>query len=267
MERTENISGSLRIDRRTIVCVREVAVAFSAEYQIGTSMRKTVIVVASLACALCAKADYVIKQTIENAGKSRAFEIKIKDTKLRIDTANQNSAIFDSNTGEETILLHQQKAFVKISSEQLKSRTEAMKRTLKISDENSANIELKPTGKKETILGYEAEEYATTVGGVPTSVFVAKNYPNYQKFLEALSTAHKASALQASLSIPPEKYPGMPLRTEIELKRTEAYNHFGFRRRNHYSGRRIYRSDRLQRDELTPAPGKIRIRAPGCFQV
>jgi len=91
-------------------------------------MRKTIIVVASLACALCAKADYVIKQTIENAGKSRAFEIKIKDTKLRIDTANQNSAIFDSKTGEETILLHQQKAFVKISSEQLKSRTEAMKR-------------------------------------------------------------------------------------------------------------------------------------------
>jgi uncharacterized protein DUF4412 len=181
-------------------------------------MRKTVIVVASLACALCARADYVIKQTIENAGKSRAFEIKIKDTKLRIDTANQNSAIFDSKTGEETILLHQQKAFVKISSEQLKSRTEAMKRTLKLSDENSANIELKPTGKKETIQGYEAEEYAATVGGVPTNVFVAKNYPNYQKFLEALSTAHKASALQSSLSIPPEKYPGMPLRTEIELK-------------------------------------------------
>jgi len=45
-------------------------------------MRKTVMVVASLACALCAKADYVIKQTIENAGKSRAFEIKIKDCLL-----------------------------------------------------------------------------------------------------------------------------------------------------------------------------------------
>jgi len=107
---------------------------------------------------------------------------------------------------------------VKVSGEQLKSRAEAIKRSLKLTDENSANIELKPTGKKETILGYEAEEYATTVGGVPTSVFVAKNYPNYQKFLEALSTAHKASALQSSLSIPPEKYPGMPLRTEIELK-------------------------------------------------
>jgi Domain of unknown function (DUF4412) len=197
--------------------IHEVAVAISAEYQIGTSMR-IVIVVASLACVLSAKADYVIKQTIENGGKTRAFEIKIKDTKLRIDTANQNSAIFDSKTGEETVLFHQQKAFVKISGEQLKSRTEALRRTLKLSDENAADIELKPTGKKETIQGYEAEEYTTTVGGIPTSVFVAKSYPNYQKFLEALSAAHKASALQSSLSIPAEKYPGMPLRTEIELK-------------------------------------------------
>src|SRR5258707_7436952 len=98
-------------------------------------MRKTIIVVASLACALCAKADYVIKQTIEDAGKSRAFKIKIKDTKLRIDTANQNSAMFDSKTGEETILLHQQKAFVTMSSEQMISRAASMKRTLKISHE------------------------------------------------------------------------------------------------------------------------------------
>jgi Domain of unknown function (DUF4412) len=181
-------------------------------------MRKIAIIVASLACAFAAKADYIIKQTIENAGKTRAIEIKIKDTKLRIDTANQNSALFDSKTGEETVLLHQQKAFVKISAEQLKSRTEAMKRVLKLNEENSANVELKPTGKKETIGGYEAEEYATTLGGLPTTVFVAKSYPNYQKFLDALSAAHKASALQSSLSIPPDKYPGMPLRTEIELK-------------------------------------------------
>jgi hypothetical protein len=181
-------------------------------------MRKIAIVVASLACAFAAKADYVIKQTIENAGKTREVEIKVKDTKLRIDTATQNSALFDSKSGDETILLHQQKAFVKISADQLKSRTEAMKRALKLNDESSANVDLKPTGKKETIQGYEAEEYAATVGGVPTTVFIAKSYPNYQRFLEALSTAHKASTLPSSLSIPAEKYPGMPLRTQIEVK-------------------------------------------------
>jgi hypothetical protein len=180
-------------------------------------MRKTLIVVASLACAFAAKADYVIKQTIESAGKTREIEIKIKDTKSRIDMSSQNSALFDSKTGEETILLHQQKAYLKISGEQMKSRADAMKRALKLNDEKSGDIELKPTGKKETIQGYEAEEYATTVGGVPTTIFVAKSYPNYQKFLEALNTAYKASALQSSLSIPPDKYPGMPLRTEIDF--------------------------------------------------
>jgi hypothetical protein len=181
-------------------------------------MIKTALLVASLACAFAAKADYVIKQKIENAGKTREIQIKIKDTKLRIDTANQNSALFDTKTGDETILLHQQKAFVKISADQLKSRTEAMRRALKLNDQNPADAELKPTGKKETIQGYEAEEYATEVAGLPTTVFVAKSYPNYRKFLAALGTAHKASALQSSLSIPPDKYPGMPLRTQIELK-------------------------------------------------
>jgi outer membrane lipoprotein-sorting protein len=181
-------------------------------------MRNTIIVIAGLVCAIAAKADYVIKQTIENAGKTREVEMKIKDTMLRINTTNQNSAILDSKTGEETILLHQQKSFMKISGEQLKSRVEAMKRVLNLNDENRANIELKPTGKKETIQGYEAEEYTTTIGGVPTTIFVAKTYPNYQKVLQALNTAHKASALQSSLSIPLDKYPGMPLRTEIELK-------------------------------------------------
>jgi hypothetical protein len=181
-------------------------------------MRKTAIIVASLACAFAAKADYVIKQTIENAGKTREVEIKIKDTKFRINSPNQNSALFDSKTGEETILFHQQKAFVKVSGEQLKSRAEAIKRSLNLTDENSANIELKPTGNKETIQGYDAEEYVTTIGGVPTTMFIAKSYPNYQKFLEAMNTVQKASALQSSLSIPPDKYPGMPLRTQVEIK-------------------------------------------------
>jgi Domain of unknown function (DUF4412) len=181
-------------------------------------MRMTMILAASMVCALGARADYIIKQTIENAGKTRQIELKIKETKLRINSADQNSVFFDSTTGDETMLFHQRKAFLKIGGEQLKSRTEAMKRALKLNDENPANIELKPTGKKETIQGYETEEYETTVAGVPTTLFIAKSYPNYQKFLEAMSVAQKASAVQSNLAISPDKYPGMPLRTEMELK-------------------------------------------------
>jgi Domain of unknown function (DUF4412) len=179
-------------------------------------MRTTVILVAAMVYALGAKADYVIKETMENAGKTRQIEIKIKDTKLRLDSAEKSSVFFDSKTGDETLLFHQRKAFLKIASEQLKARTEAMKRALKLNDESPT--ELKPTGQKETIQGYETEQYQTTVAGVPTTLFIAKGYPNYQKFLEALSIAQKASALQSNLAISPDKYPGMPLRTEIELK-------------------------------------------------
>jgi hypothetical protein len=180
-------------------------------------MRRIVLAIVSLACAFAARADYVIKQTVESARKTHQIVMKIKDAKVRIDTADQNTALFDSKSGEETILLHQKKAYLKVSAEQIKSRAEAMKRALKQNDQKSADIELKPTGKKETIQGYEAEEYTTNVAGVPVTILIAKSYPDYQKFLESLNSIYKASPLQSSLSIPPNRYPGMPMRTEVEL--------------------------------------------------
>lgn len=48
-------------------------------------------------------------------------------------------------------------------------------------------------------------------------MLIAKSFPDYRKVLEALYAAQQASAVQANLSIPPDKYPGMPMRTEIDL--------------------------------------------------
>ena len=90
-------------------------------------MTRTIIVIASLALVFTARGDYVIKEELENSGQVQQITLKIKDAKVREDIGGQNSAIIDSNTGETTLLLHSQKAFLKINPEQLKAQAEAIK--------------------------------------------------------------------------------------------------------------------------------------------
>jgi hypothetical protein len=178
-------------------------------------MIRTVTVIASLALVFTARGDYLIKEQLENSGQVQQITLKIKEAKIREDVGGENSAIIDSNTGETTLLLHAQKAFLKINPEQLKQQAEALKDLLGAKAENPGNIELKPTGKRETINGFDTEEYTTNFNGVQMSISVAKQFPNYQKIVEALYRVQSGPAMDVlrSMSIPPDKYPGLPIRT------------------------------------------------------
>ena len=90
-------------------------------------MTRTITFIASLALVFTARGDYVIKEELENSGQLQQITLKIKDAKVREDIGGQNSAIIDSNTGETTLLLHSQKAFLKINPEQLKAQADALK--------------------------------------------------------------------------------------------------------------------------------------------
>src|SRR6476620_10394749 len=178
-------------------------------------MTRTVIVIASLALALTARGDYLIKEELENSGQVQKITLKIKGAMVREDVGGQNSAIIDSNTGQTTLLLDAQKAFVKISPEQLKEQAKALKELLGTKADNPESIELKPTGKRQRINGFETEEYTTNFNGTQMSIFVAKQFPNFQKVVEALYRVQSGPAMEVlrSMSIPPDKYPGLPIRT------------------------------------------------------
>ena len=128
---------------------------------------------------------------------------------------NETSALIDSATGVTTLLIHPNKAFLKISPEEIKQQTKALKEMLGQKLENPADVQLKPTGKKEKINGFDTEEYTTNFNGVEMSLSIAKQYPNYQKIVEALYQVQNGPAMEAfrSMSIPPDKYPGLPVRT------------------------------------------------------
>src|SRR5207253_7610107 len=117
------------------------------------------------------------------------------DTNARLDT-EQTSTLMDSNTGETTMLIHAQKVFLKIGAEQLKAQSAAVKSLMgnKGSD-NTGDIELKPSGKKETINGYETEEYVTILNGTDMSFFISKSFPDYRKIIDAVDTVQKGPGM------------------------------------------------------------------------
>jgi hypothetical protein len=85
--------------------------------------------------------------------------------------------------------------------------------------DDPVDVQLKSTGKQEKINGFDTEEYTTTFNGIQMSIFVAKQYPNYQKIVEALYRVQNGPAMDAfrNMSIPPDKYPGLPVRTTQTL--------------------------------------------------
>ncbi|MBV9489266.1 MAG: DUF4412 domain-containing protein [Verrucomicrobia bacterium] len=187
----------------------------------------------SLVCALLilaagARADYILKETVStvspnpaaaNPPQTQTMTLKIKGFKCRIDATAQTSAIMDSNTGETVVLIHPQKAFMKVSRDQLLAQAKALKDMLGNQSENPEAVELKPTGKKETINGRQTEEYIYDLNGIRTTVDIDKDYPNYRDLVTALYNAQNGPGMDAfrTLALPPGKFPGMPVRTSVEL--------------------------------------------------
>jgi hypothetical protein len=166
-----------------------------------------------------AQADFVVKQTVENSGQSQDIVLKIKDDRCRLETMPQTSAIIDAKTGETTVLMHPQKAYMKISGEQLRAQTEALKNMLGDKDQNSGPAEFKPTGKTEKINGHDTEEYSTSVNGIQTTVSCDKTFPHYQEIVKAMYNVQSGPGMEflRGLTIAPDKYPGMPIRTVVEI--------------------------------------------------
>lgn len=185
-------------------------------YTASEIMKKAILAFATIVClVLTAKADYIIKEEIEHSGKVQSISIKIKGTKTRIDVAGTNSVITDTATGDMTVLMHGQKTLMKVNAEMVKAQMKALKELSGQKSDVSAEVDLKPTGNHEQIDGYDTEEYTTDVNGVPTSLFIAKSYPDYQQIVAAIYQIQNSPVVAEAhgLVIPPEKLPGLPLRT------------------------------------------------------
>src|SRR2546423_8067397 len=122
-------------------------------------MRNWVILFSIITSGLLisARADLTIVQRVEGTGQNGDTTVKIKGDMERIDAPAQPTRIMDGKRGEMTDLMNDRKVFVKISAQQIKAAAEAISKFE--GGQKSPAPKLTPTGKKETISGYETEEY------------------------------------------------------------------------------------------------------------
>lgn len=177
------------------------------------------LVVALLPAAWDARADLTVVQKIEGLGPASEMTIKIKGDKVRMEISPKVTTIFDGKTGEMTNLMNDEKTVVRISADKMKAVAEMTKK-YKPTKETAEKPKLVATGQKETVNGYEAEQYVYEGSDFKATYWIALKYPGGADILKQMQ-AIKSEALNAGSTKPPDyrDFPGLPIRTRIVMKK------------------------------------------------
>lgn len=179
---------------------------------------KTLLIVAAaglFAVAGNVRADLTIVQKIEGMGQSLENTAKFKGDKTRVDAA-PTTLIMNLKTGEMTRLIPESKTYMKVPVEVEQAAIDSMKKT---GGDPTDKPQLVPTGKKDTISGFAAEEYACTIAGTRLSLWLTKALPDYEKALKEMSVAFNQgpmAGLMQSYGLDMASLPGFPIRTVNE---------------------------------------------------
>lgn len=183
---------------------------------------------ATLALLLClglcslAQADVTIVQKVEGVGPVSEMTMRIKGDRARIDATPQVSTIVDSKTGETVTLMHDQKMIVRVSPEKMKAAMEMVNKFGTETKSSPAPIKLSPTGKKETINGFETEEFVCETDAFRARYWIATKLADGGSVLKQLQSL-KADAWKIGGGQMPDfqDFPGLPIKTEISA---QGYN-------------------------------------------
>src|SRR6266851_5341598 len=163
-----------------------------------------------------ARGDLTIVQRVEGAGQNGDVTVKIKGDKERIDAPSQPTRIIDGKTGEMIDLLNDKKTFVKISAEQMKAAAETINKF--DGGKQETPRKLTATGKKETINGYETEEFVYETSRFTASFWVASKYPDAAGILKQMQVPISGAWKPSNMGMPDyTDFPGLPLKTVISV--------------------------------------------------
>src|SRR6266481_9787268 len=140
------------------------------------------------------------------------MSIKVKGDKARIDAPPQVTAIFDGTTGELINLLNDQKTVVRISPDKMRAIADMLNKY----SSNKAGADkpkLTPTGQREMIDGYDAEQYTCVGSDFKATYWIAPNYPNGAAVLAQLQSIKSELWDAANTKMPDFRdFPGLPIR-------------------------------------------------------
>ena len=171
----------------------------------------------ALLSASALRADLVVVQKIDGIGHVGEMTMKIKEGKMRVDVTPEVSAITDLGTGTVTTLMHTQKAFMQIDGEMTRKLMERFQKAKGApKDEGDEAVKLKATGKHENVNGFDTEIYTYETGKMQMTFWVAKDFPEADKFRAALKQMQNSpmAAMARKMGKQPTDFPGVPVKTE-----------------------------------------------------
>ena len=164
-----------------------------------------------------ASADLTIVQKVEGVGPASEMTIKIKGDKARIDATPQLTTIVDGKTGEVINLMKDQKAVVRMSAEKMKAAADMISKYAG-KNEKSGKPKLTAAGKKETINGYEAEEYVCNTSFGKATYWIAPKYPDGIAILKQLQSLKSEIWNPTNSTMPDYRdFPGLPIKTIMDM--------------------------------------------------
>jgi hypothetical protein len=166
---------------------------------------------------LTARADLTIIQEMEGPSQNGDVTVKIKGDKERIDSPSQPTQIIDGKSGEMINLINNKKMFLRITADQMKAAAETVAKSEADAGVSSAK-KLRPTGNKETINGYETEEYVYQNPNFRASFWVAAKYPDAPAILKEMQTPFSGAWKPSNMGMPDyTEFLGVPLRTVVSI--------------------------------------------------
>ena len=181
-------------------------------------------VVLTISFLLSARADLTIVQKVERAGSAANVTIKLKSDKVRVEASPQVTTILDGKTGEVTNLMNDQKTVVRISADKVKAVANMIQKP-NAKKEDAAKVKLTPTGQKETVNGYQTEQYTYDGPDFKATYWIASNYPDGAAILAQLQSVRSDFWNAANPGVPDYRdFPGLPIRTRMTTKQGQATN-------------------------------------------
>lgn len=167
-----------------------------------------------------ARADLTLVQSVEGSSGSNEMTMKLKGDKMRIDVSPQVTTIIDAKTGEMINLMNDQKKVMRISGEKVRATME-MAQQFKAKNgkkETKAKPTFVATGKKETINGYETEQYTWETPDFKATYWIALNYPDGAAILKQLQAISPDVWKTSSTQMPDYRdFPGLPIKTLLSI--------------------------------------------------
>jgi hypothetical protein len=167
------------------------------------------------AFSVTASADFTIVQKVEGKGQGHEITLKVKGDKIRMEATPQMTMLVDGRTGDVITLMNAQKKIVRISGDKAKAIAEM---AAKYGGGTTEKPKLIATGKKMTVIGYEAEEYVADTKTFKAHYWIAPSFPNSVAIVKQLQSIIPAAWNDlAKGMIDYRDLPGLPLRTQVTV--------------------------------------------------